>query len=293
MNEELIDDNIERYVLNKMSPEELNIFEAELKLHPDWMEKIRLHELMISSLSSEKRLFKNVAYSSKLVPIKNTYTRSRYLKIMFFILSFIFAVFLIYKIIYSSQPKFQQEKVKDKIHYVDSLNMNLDFKVILDSTNQISQLNSKLYELYAYRNINEFNKDMITLRYIDTTNINLIIIEKAIDAYAQNNFRTAINYTIQISESDNYFLTAKKVYALSLFKLKRFTDAKDQFNILLNNPDINNDEIEWNILMVSLANYTFDKEQFNFLSAKILKNKSHSYNNSIKSLMLLYPELFK
>lgn len=58
MKPEELDDLTERYVMNALLPGERSLFESQLKDHPEWEERIKLHQLLKSSLNPARISFR-------------------------------------------------------------------------------------------------------------------------------------------------------------------------------------------------------------------------------------------
>ncbi|MBL0110459.1 MAG: hypothetical protein IPP42_06230 [Saprospiraceae bacterium] len=266
MNEEEIDDIIERYVLNTMAPDERIAFESELKVHPEWKEKIRFHDLLLSLLNSESKSFKNAVHSAKLIQSKNA--KYNYPKIIAVFLSLLFLTLIFNKSFYSNRQPTLNDKIKSNIPLDDSILKSSDSIDRFDNAAKASQMKSKMYELYAFKNIHDFKKEEITFRYLDTIDNVVGIIDKAIDAYSKNDFEYAIHLSKELSETDSFYLISRKILGLSLFKIKRYTEAANQFKSLLNNSDLNTDEIEWNLLMITMVQLPDEKLSFKKYQAR-------------------------
>ena len=151
MNEEEIDDIIERYVLNTMAPDERIAFESELKVHPEWKEKIRFHDLLLSLLNSESKSFKNAVHSAKLIQSKNA--KYNYPKIIAVFLSLLLLTLIFNKSFYSNRQPTLNDKIKSNSPLDDSILKSSDSIDRFDNAAKASQMKSKMYELFAFKNI--------------------------------------------------------------------------------------------------------------------------------------------
>lgn len=59
MHPEELDDLIERYAMNALPPAKRSLFESQLKDHPDWVERIMLHQVLKSTLNPARKSFRD------------------------------------------------------------------------------------------------------------------------------------------------------------------------------------------------------------------------------------------
>lgn len=86
MKPEEIDDIIESYVMNKLSEFEKSTFEDQLKNHPEWLEKLKLHQTLLNTINPNRQAFINTLTRLNAITKNENKSTSQTLKIITYLI---------------------------------------------------------------------------------------------------------------------------------------------------------------------------------------------------------------